>query len=157
VRRRFNRWRGRHTPRAPNVAMNQTYPERARPDTWATEPMPARTARLPFTGSYSVAEYERIQRGFIPRTMDDKWFIVEDGGTLSCHRSWTGTCFYQVRLERVGDRYQVVDARLNREVSADLVYEARLLRFLIENLLLGHSLAFPLPEGLSDETALVQH
>jgi hypothetical protein len=137
--------------------MNSAYPERARPDTWRTEPMPPRTARLPFTGSYSVAEYQRLQRGFIPHAMEDKWFIVEDGGTLSFHRSWTGACCYQVRLERVGDRYQITDARLNRDVSSDLVYEARLLRFLIENLLLGHALPFPLPPGVSDPEGIFQH
>jgi hypothetical protein len=113
--------------------------------------MPARTARLPFTGSYSAAEYERIQRGLIPQSMDDKWFIVEDGGTLSFHRSWTGRCYYQVRIERVEDRYQVVDARLNREVAGDLVEEARLLRYLIETYLLGHQ-DFPFPERRRYET-----
>jgi hypothetical protein len=120
--------------------------------------MPANAAWLPFTGSYSLEEYERLSRGLVPRVMEDKWFIFEDGGTLSFHRSWTGVCVYQVRLEPAGERYQVVDARTNRAVGGiDIWYEARLLRFLIENLLLGHALPFPLPAGGSDPDGLLQH
>ena len=120
--------------------------------------MPANAAWLPFTGSYSLEEYERLSRGLVPEVMEDKWFIVEDGGTLSFHRSWTGVCLYQVRLELAGERYQVVDARVNGAVGGiDIWYEAWLLRFLIENLLLGHALPFPLPAGTPDPEGIIQH
>lgn len=118
--------------------------ERARPGMWRTTPMSAKTKWLPLTGSYSLEEYERLQRGFVPRDMDDRWFIVEEGGTLSFHRSWTGLCVFQVRIEPMADRFQIVDARVNRAVGGiDVWYEARLVRFLIEYVLLGHDHPFP--------------
>ena len=141
------------------------YDGKARPDSWQTTPMPARTVRLPFTGSYSLEEYERLARGLVPEVMEDKWFIFENDGTISFHRSWTGICAYEVRLERVGERYRVTEARANNDFreygvgsrAESLVYAARLLRFLIENLLLGRRQPFPLEHGMSDETGIIQH
>jgi hypothetical protein len=106
--------------------------------------MPEKTTWLPLTGTYSLEEYEGLQRGIVPRDMDDKWFIVEDAGTLSFYRSWTGICVYQIRLEARADRYEIVDARVNGTVGGiDIWYEARLLRWLIQTLLLGQDLPFP--------------
>jgi hypothetical protein len=52
--------------------------------------------------------------GCIPRDMDDRWFIYLEGEWVHLHRSWTGFCIYQVRLEAVGSSY-IDRALLGRE------------------------------------------
>ena len=136
--------------------------EKARPDSWQTTPMPESVARVPFEASYSAEEYAAIGRGLVPQEMEDKWFIYENGGAVHFHRSWTGACIYRVRLEAAEDRYRVIEVLASRDrkqyTGDDERDEARLLRFLIDNLLLGRQTPFPLPGGAPDTgAALFQH
>ena len=45
--------------------------------------------------------------------MDDKWFFYLEKDWLYIHRSWTGFCIFQVRLERFEDGYQIAEAWVN--------------------------------------------
>ena len=124
--------------------------------------MPESVARVPFDDSYSAEEYSAILHGLVPREMEDKWFIYEDGGAVHFHRSWTGACIYRVRFEAAHNRYRIVEVLVSRDREQykgdDEQYEARLLRFLIDNLLLGRQTPFPLPAGVPDSgAALFQH
>src|SRR5262245_3953687 len=114
--------------------------EKARPDSWQATPMPKAAVRLSFDDSYSAEEYTAIVHGIVPQEMEDKWFIYEDGGAMYFHRSWTGACIYRVRFEATDTRYRVVEALVSRDreqyMGDDEADEARLLRFLIDNLLL---------------------
>lgn len=80
---------------------------------WRIVDMPANNARLPFTMRFSPGEHARLRRGFIPRGMDDKWFIFFENGWLNIHRSWTGYCIYRLRLEPDGECYRVAEAWVN--------------------------------------------
>jgi hypothetical protein len=128
--------------------------DRARPDSWQTRPMPESVARVAFADSYSAEEYAAIVRGFIPQEMEDKWFIYEDRSAVYFHRSWTGACIYRVRFEAAEDRYRVVEVLVSRDPEQykgdDEQYEERLVRFLIDNLLLGRQTPFPLPARAPD-------
>ena len=103
--------------------------------------MPADTRRLPFTASYSAEEFALLGRGLVPDCMEDMWFIYLEGDTLNFHRSRTGLCAYQARVQREAERYLILEARVNGKVAsgtdAELQYHAQLLRFLIEARLLG--------------------
>jgi hypothetical protein len=124
--------------------------------------MPESVVRLQFDESYSAEEYAVVVRGLVPQEMEDKWFIYEDGGVMYFHRSWTGACIYRVHFEAADDRYRVVEVLVSRDREQyrgdDERYEARLLRFLINNLLLGQQTPFPLPASVLDDAAsLFQH
>jgi O-acetyl-ADP-ribose deacetylase (regulator of RNase III) len=54
---------------------------------------------LPFNLRYTSREWELIQQGLVPDSMDDKWLIFEEGGWLLFARSWTGRVFYKVRFQ----------------------------------------------------------
>ena len=41
---------------------------------------------------FSQEDMDRIRRGVVPETMDDKWFIYWTEDALYFHRSWTGCC-----------------------------------------------------------------
>lgn len=65
--------------------------------------------------SYDVNEFDQIAMGQIPVVMEDHWFIYYEKPWLHLHRSWTGLCVFEVRFERVMDRYDVVEALVNRD------------------------------------------
>jgi hypothetical protein len=114
--------------------------------------MPELRSRLEFEMTFSPEEYERLSLGHIPRDMDDKWFIFLEAGWLNLHRSWTGTCVYQCRVEADGANYKVAETWANRDPAqykeTNDRYDCALLAFLINNLLLGKHMPFPVPGNL---------
>jgi hypothetical protein len=112
--------------------------------------------RLSFERTFTKAEYDLIAFGPIPLDMDDKWFIFLENDWLYFHRSWTGKCVYQARLERIGDLFTIVETWIVLVVFwfkvVDLAYESAVLAFLIDNFLLGKSVPFPLPKNFSNDS-----
>jgi hypothetical protein len=119
--------------------------------------MPESSSRLPFERTFSQEECDRISWGFIPVEMEDKWFVFLEDDELFLHRSWTGYCIYQLRLQRGERGYSVVEAWVNRDPSqygnVDDGYDAALLGALIDNLLLGKRTPIPVPEGIPKDAA----
>jgi len=114
--------------------------------------MPVEKSRLSFERSFTQDEYRIISKGVIPVEMEDKWFIFLEDDALYFHRSWTGTCIYELKLERRGEEYIIADAWVNRNSEQygrdDDSYDASLLGFLIDNFLLGRMTSFPMPQDL---------
>ncbi|MBD8527065.1 hypothetical protein [Pseudomarimonas arenosa] len=104
-------------------------------------PLPAQYARLDLQLRFSRAQFERIRGGFLPRSMDDRWFAYMEDSMLHLHRSWSGFCVFTTRFAAEGDGFHMVEARVNRDpgqyrqINAD--YDAHCLRRLIEVLLLA--------------------
>ena len=88
---------------------------RATRDAWKTRDIPDEKKKLAFTRTYSPAEYQHLQMGFIPDEMENKWFIYMEKDWLYFHRSWTGICIYQVRLEQTKGSYEVIETWVNRD------------------------------------------
>ncbi len=113
--------------------------ERATRMSWRTLPFPAARAAIPIAREYTAAEHAQIARGFIPRDMDDRWFIYLAGDELFLHRSWTGACIFLVRIAPVGDGYRIAEAWANRDpeqyrvtdVDEDATHIARLIDLLL--------------------------
>lgn len=103
---------------------------------------------LPFARTFTRQEYDVIGRGLIPGGMDDRWFIFLENDQLYFHRSWTGTCIYQITLDHT-DRESIVvtNALVNRDPDeyriADDQSDVALLTFLIDSLLLGRPAQLP--------------
>ena len=140
-----------------------TMKKTAKPDSWQTKPMPAQVAVLDYSVTFTEEEFERISAGCIPRDMEDKWFMYVDGNKLHMHRSWTGHCIYQVIFEHEKDNWVARQAMVNRNPDqyreTDNDYDARLLHFLIVNLLLERNEPFPERSDLPIDaaTGLYQH
>src|SRR5258706_1131490 len=132
---------------------------RAVADSWKREPFIAGIA-IPYQDSFSGSEYAKLQEGLIPEAMEDKWFIYFEEPYLFLHRSWTGKPASRVRFAVNGERLAVSEALcvsdLLQQNGPD--YQARLLDFLVSNLLLAKAKPFPLPEGLAEPTeGVFQH
>ncbi len=135
-------------------------PEPAKRDSWKTQPLPDARVRIPFTRDFDAQERERIAVGIVPSQMEDKWFIFLEDGWLFFHRSWTGVCVYAVRLIAVGSGSAVDEAWANRDPgqypNVDEEFDVRMLSFLIDRLLLGRRVAFPV-EGENRSDSVLRH
>ena len=120
------------------------------------QPMSALHEQLPFARTFTREEYDVIARGLVPGDMDDRWFIFLENNQLYLHRSWTGTCIYQITFDRTdSDSIVVTEALVNRDPeeykAADDEFDVALLSFLIDNKLLGRPAHLPArrhPAGL---------
>jgi hypothetical protein len=150
---------------------------RASRTSWKTLPPPPQREALGLTATFNDAETEMLVLGLVPKDMEDKWFIYFEGrasrqppsrdpalpqGWLLFHRSWTGACIYGLQLERSPGGARVVDSWVSRDPAQykgnDVGYDRKLLRFLIDALLLRQPAVFPMPPGVEAAPAGVyQH
>lgn len=116
-----------------------TQPVRPTRDSWPTLPMPEERAALDIQRQFTAEEYDRLLRGSIPDSMDDRWFIFMEDDVLYFHRSWSGHCAYQLELEASDGGYVVKEAWVNRDAeqyaSAGDEFDAVVVTSLIDNLL----------------------
>jgi ADP-ribosyl-[dinitrogen reductase] hydrolase len=132
----------------------------AQPTDWKTEPMPGETDRLDFQRIFSSEEFQRMKTGLVPIEMEDKWFIYYENDTLNIHRSWTGFHMYKITLQPLADNtYAVTETIVNRNKEQynqqDNAYDVSLLNFLIDRLLLGKNVPFPMPSQIAKEDSAV--
>lgn len=121
------------------------------------QPFPDKHTPLVIQRAFSEDEYERIAWGFIPQAMEDKWFIFLETDVLRFHRSWTGSCVYQLTLKKDGTRYTIQHAAVSRDPdqygASDHNDDQSLLLSLIDDLLLGRRSQRPGPTALTTGTA----
>lgn len=99
-----------------------------------------------------MLELYRLEVGYIPGAMEDKWFIYFENGWLRFHRSWTGTCIYGLKVQPTPQGGQVAESWVNRDPeqyrSTDTGYDRRLVDFLIDAFLLRkEGIKFPMPRN----------
>jgi hypothetical protein len=132
-------------------------------ESWKNLPFPEARAALPFRRAFDAGEHARLVRGVVPGGMDDKWFILYEAPWLLLHRSWTGICIYAVRLRHEGEGSAVEEAWANRDPKeyrlTDDEHDARVLSFLVDRLLLGRDVPFPVREEFDPARAelLAEH
>jgi hypothetical protein len=129
---------------------------------WKNVPLPDARARIPYARSFDRAEQARVARGLVPQEMEDKWFVFLEEPWLFFHRSWTGICIYAVRLRPEGEGSTVEEALANRDPeqyrATDDAYDAAVLSFLVEALLLGRDVPFPLRASVDPgKASLLKH
>ena len=50
---------------------------------------------------FSKTEIDSIKCGFIPKQMEQKWFIFYENDWIYLHRAWTGYCIYKLKIKQV--------------------------------------------------------
>lgn len=137
--------------------------EKVNENSWDINPMPEEVVELNYTASYSKEEYEKMSYGFKPEMMEDKWFIYMKENSLFLHRSWTGDCIYKLVFTEMNDDIVVNKLIVNRNseqyTDDETVdeYDIELVHFLINNILLGNDVPFPLPCDLPENDGVFQH
>ncbi|MCW8138714.1 MAG: hypothetical protein KIT58_07405 [Planctomycetota bacterium] len=69
-------------------------------ESWELQPMPEARLRLPYERRFSPAELRRLEQGFVPTVMEEKWFAFMEADTLFIHRSWSGYFVFALELVR---------------------------------------------------------
>jgi hypothetical protein len=110
-------------------------------DEWKLHKMPKSHATIRVSRRFSAREMEKINLGFCPADMDDRWFIFYEEDRLYIHRSWTGYCTYIVRFENDGRDYVACEVQTNRNLKqhgvSDDSYDAQMAFWVIDFILLG--------------------
>jgi O-acetyl-ADP-ribose deacetylase (regulator of RNase III) len=114
----------------------------ARPGDWKTKPMPEPRATIRVRRVFSHEDMARLREGLLPEEMEDKWFVVWEGGELHLYRSWTGNHVYTVRFEPApwGERIAevVINADPAQVKSGDAAGQTLL--WVLDVVVLGRSL-----------------
>lgn len=129
--------------------------QKATAQSWAHKSMPEQQKRVKIEGQFSLKELEKIERGLIPKSKNDKWFIYYQADWLNFYRSHTGTCIYQLQLRREDQTVSASEMILNRDPaqynSRDDEFDVAMAAYLIETLLLGRFAPLPQPKGLRQQ------
>ncbi|QGZ93363.1 hypothetical protein [Terricaulis silvestris] len=108
-------------------------------ESWKKLPLPAEREHFKLSLLFTDADGDQMRRGFIPESMDDKWFIFFENGWLYFHRSWTGACIFGARLDVSPAGVRVVDVWASRDKSqynsAGIESDKGLVEHLIRSLL----------------------
>lgn len=110
-------------------------------ESWKTFAMPKEKVDLSIKQKYSKEEYNKIKQGYIPKSMEDRWFIYFENDKLYFHRSWTGICIYELKFSKENEDYIISEGYLNGVIakkrnSKSLKDETKTVLFLIERFLL---------------------
>lgn len=127
-------------------------------ESWRNKPFPTQRAPLPFEGRYDGAELTRILHGLVPEDVEDKWFVFHEDGWLYLHRAMTGSCIYALRLRVEEDGATIAGAWVNTDpteyTATDRAWDLALLQFLVDDLLAGRPLDFPVRTSLPEDKQL---
>jgi hypothetical protein len=67
---------------------------------------------------FSELEFEQLRQGFIPKGMDDRWFVFYEEAWLNIHRAGTGVCVFRLKLEKTKDGYRASEIWANQEAPS---------------------------------------
>ena len=118
---------------------------------WKRLEAPAEREDLKLQALFTDSDAEEMMQGFVPKQMEDKWFIYFEDGWLWFHRSWTGAAIYALRLDGSPVGIRVVESWVNRNPEQyklkDTEFDRKLVTYLIDSILLRKSVPFPTPPG----------
>jgi hypothetical protein len=87
--------------------------------------------RLPYFRRITPWAAGFLRHGFVPREMEDHWFIFEEDGVVHLYRSWTGIEFATFELRPLPDGgAEVVEVRVSDEAEIAPQSPGRLARLL---------------------------
>ncbi|MFD0119625.1 hypothetical protein ACFVZL_40290 [Streptomyces sp. NPDC058320] len=102
-------------------------------------------------------DWDRIQRGYRARDMDEKWNVFAEGNVLFMHRSWTGRGIYEASFApatgggmRIASAVMESDGERYRSTGDE--YDRLMMELIISAIVLGEPAA-DLRAGLVELTA----
>lgn len=112
--------------------------EAAAPGKWEANPWEGTCTEIAVRWPFSKEDLERISWGFVPRRMEDKWYIVQEGDEVRFHRSWSGTLCYVAHLAGNAITRIEIASQLNSPMN-----KPEIVRYFLDRFLLGKDVPMP--------------
>ncbi len=110
--------------------------EQTNASNWETKAMPCESAHFMLGRAITDREWSILQKGHIPKDMDDRWFFYTEEDKVYFHRSWTGICIYIIKIETEADGTKTLtDVTVNQnkeQYKADLAESEKLLQTMLD-------------------------
>jgi hypothetical protein len=84
---------------------------------WKTKPLPKKRSLIPADRQFTLAEMDRIKRGYLPMAMEEKWFVFFKRNQLYFHRSWTGYCVFVAHFKRRQEGFVLHLSQVSRQMD----------------------------------------
>lgn len=84
---------------------------------WKIREMPDKHTTYTIVWHFSEAEMKKLMQGYIPKSMDEKWFTYFEDNKLYIHRSWTGYCIWILSFTPDSDVIEVTSNRNLKQYS----------------------------------------
>lgn len=75
---------------------------------WNCERAATKIKYFTLNRQFSEKELNILKRGYLPESMEEKWFTYYENGVLNCYRSWTGRLVVRVLLNHTSDKHIVI-------------------------------------------------
>lgn len=102
---------------------------------WKTLEMPQENEEFILEGSLSNEDIELIKEGFLPKEMEDKWFMYYEDDKLFIHRSWTGYCIYIVDTSEMSKLKVIVNRNPEQHKETDVEKDKIMVNIQLNSLL----------------------
>ena len=112
--------------------------EAAVPGRFETRPWEAGCTEVAVRWTFSKEDLERVSWGFVPRRMEDKWYIEREEDEVRFYRSLSGTLCYVAHLAGAEFTRIEIAAQLNSPIN-----KPEMVRWLIDRFLLGRDAPMP--------------
>lgn len=102
------------------------------------KPLPAQTSTLPLNLVFDAQQSALLRMGYVPCTMEEKWFHYFADNVMYLHRSWTGICVFKVYFEPHGDGLKTTHVEASRDPeqlgNSDDEHDIELVRAELDNM-----------------------
>ncbi|MEQ9398173.1 MAG: hypothetical protein RJQ04_03305 [Longimicrobiales bacterium] len=122
--------------------------EPATRDSWPTRKDMLQPRPVSYEDEFTPAQWGVIERGYLPRVMEERWFVWVGADAVHMHRGWTGNELYRAYYEPLGQGARIVSADYEgaseRYRAGHPTHERDMIRWLLRGLLLGQrSVPYP--------------
>ena len=97
--------------------------------------MPQQNEEFILEASLSNEDIELIKEGFLPKEMEDKWFMYYEDDKLFIHRSWTGYCIYIVDMSEMNKLKVIVNRNPEQYKETDIERDKIMVNIQLNSLL----------------------
>lgn len=106
---------------------------------WKTVELSGNIQEYPLDRSFPTNDSELLQQGFIPKTINDRWFIYSENNKIYIHNSWSGTCRYVISFCKKRKKIVLTSFTTGKISQKELPHERKAINHIIDTVLLHHS------------------
>lgn len=140
---------------------NNKLPSRpANKNDWKTAPLSDQYDEFQIELVLSDEQIHTLKQGFVPSSMEQKWFVFHEDNKINFYRSWTGLCIYIVELNMINYTHNVTAYKyegINKPTEQEELVRWLLLHFSKNETLIESLVYNPQNTTIHSSTAIQQN